>query len=126
MTSYSSKMAESLPSVSYSGSFTDTSDCDSDSDSVAENVSASKPDVPSLLDRLKSPAMSELARKRKMKGTPAKRKKISKGAVVAEPLSVAPSKRIKEFPDEKLSVVSGKLFCTACRENLSLPPSPLL
>ena len=89
-------------------------------------MSASKPDVPSLLDRLKSPAMSELARKRKMKGTPAKRKKISKGAVVAEPLSVAPSKRIKEFPDEKLSVVSGKLFCTACRENLSLPPSPLL
>ena len=61
-----------------------------------------------------------------MKGNPAKRKKGSKGAVAAEPLSIPPSTRIKEFPNEKLSVVSGKLFCTACQENVSLKKSVII
>lgn len=93
------------PSASYMSS-TD----DSDSELRDKQV-----DVPSLLDRLKSPAASELARKRKMKGNPMKKKRCL-GAVAAEPLSISPSTRIKEFPNEKLSVVSGKIFCTACCE----------
>ena len=126
-------MAESIsdPSVSYSMS---SSDDDSDCDPVANHetsgsemtqMRAKQVDVPSLLDRLKCPASSELPRKRVMKKNPTKRKR-SRGAVAAEPLSISPRTRIKEFPDEKLSVASGKLFCTACRENVSLKKSVVL
>jgi hypothetical protein len=46
-----------------------------------------------------------LARKRKV---PYKNPKRSKGVVAAEP---PPSARIREFPDQSLTVVRGKLFC---------------
>ena len=56
------------------------------------SVAIANVDVPSLLSRLRCPTSSELARKRKGKS-------IS-----------PPSTRIKEFPNENLSVVSKKLF----------------
>ena len=37
-----------------------------------------------------------------------------------DPKSVSPTKRVAEFPGECLSVRRGKLFCTACREELAL------
>ena len=116
-------MAESLsePSVSFSLSSTD-----SDSDSVeisGSRISTDKQvDVPSLLDRLKSPAPSELSRKRKTRRNPAKEKR-SKGAVAAEPV---PTTRIREFPNQNLSIVSSKLFCIAYRENLSMKKSVII
>ena len=36
---------------------------------------------------------------------------------------MSPSERIQEFPEEKLSNVLGKLFCNACRENMSVKKS---
>ena len=36
--------------------------------------------------------------------------KRGKGAVSHEPQSVTPSQRMREFPGENLSVLSGKLF----------------
>ena len=36
---------------------------------------------------------------------------------------MSPSERIREFPKEKLSNVLGKLFCNACRENISVKKS---
>ncbi len=33
-------------------------------------------------------------------------------------LSITPSQRVREFPEEQLSVSAGKLFCQACREEV--------
>ena len=49
------------------------------------------------------------------RSNPPKGLKKSKGDVASEP-SVAATTRVKEFPGERLSVVCGKLFCNACRE----------
>lgn len=43
--------------------------------------------------------------------------------MASEPTTVAASSRVKEFPGEYLSVRSGKLFCTACREPVSVKKS---
>ena len=80
--------------------------------------------VPSLLEQLKSPTSSTLARKRKVtKNTPPTGSKKGKGAVAAEPQSISPTTRVKEFPGENLGISSGKLFCRACRETLSVKKS---
>ena len=66
--------------------------------------------IPSLLDKLKCPSTSNLARKRKITTKPPSGKKIYKGAVASEP-HVSPLTRVREYPNEVLGVVSGKLFC---------------
>ena len=92
-------------------------DIDSDPEIIgSETVTDGKSSTQlTLLDRLKSPTLSDLARKRKLASNPAnppKGMKRGKGAVSHEPQSVTPSQRIREFPGENLSVLSGKLFCT--------------
>ena len=52
--------------------------------------------------------------------------KRSKGIVHHEPQSVSASQRVREFAGENLSVLSGKLFCSACRETLSVKKSVLI
>ncbi len=91
------------------------------------------PDVPyqvpqgraaSLLDKLRAPLRSELSRKRKVEKPKTANKKHKAGvANTTDPKSVTPATRIKEFPNECLAVRSGKLFCTACREELALKKS---
>ena len=80
--------------------------------------------VPSLLSKLKCPAPSDLSSKRKVKSNPPKGLKRGKGVIATEP-SIPPSTRVKEFPNEHLSVVSKKLFCQACREPVSVKKSVL-
>ena len=78
----------------------------------------------SILEALKAPKVSELTRKRKVDCNPpltGKRRARGKGS--SEPKSVSPRDRVSEFPDECLTVTgtgAGKLFCNACREELSL------
>ena len=75
----------------------------------------------SLLDRLKAPTPSDLARKRKIAcNPPPKGKKRSCGRGANNPKSVTPIQRVKENPDECLTVSNKQLFCRACREELSL------
>ena len=59
-----------------------------------------------------------------MKSNPPKGLRSGKGSVAVEP-SIPPSTRVKEFPNEHLSVVSRKLFCQACREPVSVKKSVL-
>lgn len=73
----------------------------------------------SLLDVLKPATKSTLARKRKRVHTG--RKKV--GASQADPKKIKPEERIQEFPGEFLEVRKGKLFCVACREEVSLKKS---
>ena len=82
--------------------------------------------VGSLLDKLKSPTPSVLARKRAVSvNPPPKGKRTCRGspASPSEPKSVSPIQRVKENPDQSLSVSNGRLFCKACREELSLKSS---
>ena len=41
----------------------------------------------------------------------------------SEPTSISPQERLKDFEDEPLTVSCGKLFCSACREPISLKKS---
>ena len=75
----------------------------------------------SILDTLKAPRPSDLARKRKIcRNCPPTGKRTARGTGCSEPKSIKPQDRIAEFPDECLSVTGKKLFCNACREELSL------
>ena len=75
----------------------------------------------SILSKIKSP---DLARKRKLStNPPPKGAKRSKGRNVGDSKSVSPSERLKQFPEENFKISDNKLFCTACREPLSIKKS---
>ena len=89
-------------------------------------------EVASLLDRLRSPTPTDIARSRKIRRSGV----ISLPALPAEserteePLrpsqkGVTPRQQVKEFPTEPFTVCYGQLFCSACREQLSLKRSIL-
>ena len=129
-------MAESTSaSASYSSSSTNfaadtesvVSDCeDRDSGEEAEVEGGPGPStkVISLLDRLRSPTSAEIARKRKTKANPPpKGKRRCKGTLTSDPKSVSPNQRVREFCEEPFSVSNGHLFCSGCREQVSLKRS---
>jgi len=75
----------------------------------------------SLLDRLRSPKLSEFACKRKVDhNPPPKGERRSHGRATIGPKSVTPSQRVSEHPGEFLTVSNKQLLCRACREELSL------
>ena len=47
-------------------------------------------------------------------------KRRSTTHTLSDPKSVTSSQREREYPNESLTVSCGKLFCLACREDLSL------
>lgn len=78
----------------------------------------------SILEVLKSPVHTELTRKRKVDfNPPPEGKRKARGEGSTEPKTISPRQRVTEFPDECL-IVTGRerkrLFCNACREELSL------
>ena len=100
----------------------------SSSESVVPESDSSSSDVTAstslrVLDRLRSPPLSELSRKRKAPSNPPIGLKRGKGTTASEPQSVTAAARLREFPNQHLSVSLGKLFCDACREPLSLKKS---
>ena len=89
----------------------DEDSCSSDSDSespltIAANAGAN----------LSEPAKASIARERKVQSNPAEKKRNIRGTV--DP-NVSSWDRIKEFKDECLTVMSGKLRCDACKEFIS-------
>ena len=54
-----------------------------------------------------------------VKPGPPRGKRRSAGRGNFDPKSVTPAQRVREVPDEQLCVSAGKLFCKACREELS-------
>ena len=74
-----------------------------------------------ILDVLKAPKLSDLTRKRSIDSNPPpKGKRLARGEGSSEPKTVTPSQRVKQFTRECLTTSAGTLFCTACREELSL------
>ena len=109
-----------------------TSECTLDSStscssSAAGSVTCSSgSSVNSLLSQLRRPTSSELSRKRVIDRNPPKGKKRSKGPNRrSDPKSVTPEQRLKNslYGNECLTVSMGKLFCRACREELSVKSS---
>ena len=83
----------------------------------------SSTEVASFLSKLRSPAPSDLSRKRKISSNPPKGMKEGKGSASSEPSNVSISDRVREFPGEHLCRNLGKLFCNACREPISVKKS---
>ena len=78
------------------------------------------------MERLRAPTPAAIARKRQTKTNPPPvGKRQCRGNSVSDPKSVEPSKRVREFPNEQLKVSGGKLFCSACREELGLKRSTI-
>ena len=96
------------------------SSCSTDGPGDSTSSSTENSSAPSILDRLKAPRLSDLTRKRKIDANPPKGIHRARGKGVNEPKSVSASQRTREFPKECLTVSSNKLFCTTCREELSL------
>jgi len=84
-----------------------------------------------MLDHLRVPTPSTLARKRKIgvNSAPPKGKKQASGQALKAPYmpkGITPSHRASEFPGEQLVVSAGKLFCRACKKTLCLKRSVVL
>ena len=99
-------------------------------DSVMEESSFTEPQtenggVRTIINCLRSPVPSQLARKRKKHSNPPTgvKKRTTTVKAVYEPKSVTPTSWVREFPGEDLTVSGGSLFCSACREPVSLKKS---
>lgn len=111
-----------LESTDEASDLSETSPSDSiqqvtESSSGTQSRSSSIP----LLDRLHSPGPSELSRKRKIQQNipPVGKWRGKGGRSSAGPKSITPSQRVCEFKGDMLVVSGGRLFCNACREELS-------
>ena len=75
---------------------------------------------PSILETLKAPRFSNFTRKRKVICNPPTGQRKARGSGASEPKTVSPRERVNEFSKECLTLTGKKLFCNACREELSL------
>ena len=81
-------------------------------------------DVPSLLSCLKQAPLACTNRKRKVaQNLPTERKRYKLPSSSNDPKRITPVQRLSEFPDQKLVVSRGRLFCTACCEEVALKKS---
>ena len=98
-----------------------------ESENRTENadISATQKRAQSLLEVLKCPQSSTLARKRVITtNNPPTGKRSCKSTNQSKAAaSIKPQQRINEFKGERLCVSSGKLFCKACREEVNLKKS---
>ena len=105
-----------------------SSSTDQSTDSVVDLSLSSEdspsPQVQSLLSHLKQAPVSSVNRKRKVAQNLSRDGKRHKSPrCESDPKGVRPEQRVKEFPNHSLTVSAGKLFCNACREELSLKKS---
>ena len=121
----SSSLTTSSSSGSYSASAVPEYDSDDETDNDTNNAEQGH-GVVSLLDRLKRATPADIARPRLVrKNNPPKGKRLCRGALQSDPKRVTPRQRVKEFATECFVVSRGNLFCSACREELSLKRSVL-
>ena len=128
---------EEISSEDNESEYDNTSDCEVTEERTDQEIEqggtdseqgpSSSPSIPSLLSVLRAPRLSDLTRKRKTQTNPGKPRKKTRptSSAASEPKGVKPQDRLKKFPKEQLSVSAGKLFCKACREELSLKSSSL-
>jgi len=71
----------------------------------------------SLLDILKAPTTSDLSRKQSIARNPLARNPL---CGKKESQNIKPIQHVKEYKDEPFTVSTCKLFCKACREEISV------
>jgi hypothetical protein len=102
----------------------DTQSSVSEVESDTSSTSCSATPAPSLLDRLKAPQKSQLARKRAIKTNSGRfYKRHTIPSTKNDPKNVSPAERVSQYKDEPFTVSAGKLFCFACREEVGLKKS---
>ena len=113
-----------MASTSSTTATTESSEVSADCEETETETDQSS-SVTSFLSVLGQPAPSDLARKRIIqRNPPPSGAKRCRGAVQNEPKSIRASERVKEYPDELLVTSPGnKLFCSGCRETVSLKKS---
>ena len=77
----------------------------------------------SILDKLRSPTVSDLSGKRKILTNPPPpigKRRSTTTVKKFDSKSVRPPDRVSEFPGEHLSQSAGRLFCKACREDVAV------
>ncbi len=91
-------------------------------DTPALSDDSESSEINSFLSKFKAPKQSDISRKRKIRRNPAgiPRTRKTKPSCSTDPKSVRPNQRVNEFPEEPFVVSAGKLFCTGCREEVSL------
>ena len=118
-----SMAAESESGGASSSSASAASSSSASAASSFEEEGTSESSEASLLSVLRAPTPSELARKRNVSSNPPRGAKRSKGSSSNDPKGISPFDRVKQYPDQQLIVSAGKLFCRACKEELSLKKS---
>ena len=82
------------------------------------------PVTQSIVSFLLFPQPSKLARKPEVKAhSPVGKKRSMQAKTDCDRKSVALGQRVREFPEQLFAVSSGKLFCSACCEELGLKAS---
>ena len=79
--------------------------------------------MPTILNRLKFPTASDLARKRKVQcNLPKHNKRFHPPKSKSNPKNVTASARVTEFPGEDFTILksNGQLFCNTSREEIGL------
>ena len=113
-----------VPSDQDSGS--DPDESTSMEQTTSESLQSDSPSVLSLLDRLRSPTLADLARKRQLKqNPPPKGVKGGKGKEKGGPKNISVNECVKTYPDEEFIVRNSKLFCRGCKEVLALKKSSI-
>ena len=96
--------------------------CESESESELQSNREQNRPVLSLLEKPKSLKPSDLARKRKTNPPKGKKRSFRSSALKCK-VKVCPARRVNEFPNKHLTVILGKLFCSACWETLAVKKS---
>ena len=81
--------------------------------------------IVSPLSKLRSPKISDFARRHKIAVNPPCGKCRSCGTSDTDVKTIRPEKPVRDYPNEPLTVSNNKLFCRGCREELCLKSSSL-
>ena len=113
-----SPSATPAPGTGSAATASGTTTAASSSASSSESPSGSEELLARFCNNFRAPKRTELTRKRAIRHMPYRKK--STPSCSSDPKSVTPTQRVREFPKEELTQSAGKLFCNACREELSL------
>ena len=103
-TASSSHSSSLLSTESVTESVDDSDESEEEESHETSEESRAESGMISLLDRLRSPTASDLARKRKVHCNPPTGKRRSSGRHGMQEPKIKPSQRVSEFPNEELTV----------------------
>ena len=90
------------------------------STSALNQPTVSSARVVSLLDKLKRPSPSEIARERRIKSNkPPLGQRKCRGQLVSDPKRISPQQRVQEFSSEPFAISHGRFFVKHAENKLA-------